>query len=86
MTHTVALADFLTKEQIAAATALHRQYLKQLVLSFSGASDLHKTLLEKIIQPNMAAIDQKLGQKNDPDYLAYALEFALTHSTPKRPA
>lgn len=37
-----------------------------------------KAVRDQIILPNMARIDAKLGQKNDPDYLSYAIEYVMT--------
>jgi hypothetical protein len=34
-------------------------------------------VLKEIINPNMERINTKLGQENDADYLAYAVEFAV---------
>ena len=31
----------------------------------------------KVIEPNMAMINEKTGQENDPRYWAYAMEFTL---------
>ena len=33
---------------------------------------------DQIIIPNMARINRSLGQENNPDYLAYAVEYVLT--------
>lgn len=64
-----AIRDFLTSEQIEKA---------QLVYRTASSSQLHKWLVDQVIRPNMAEINRKLGQENDADYLAYAVEYALT--------
>lgn len=56
------LGDFLTDEQ------LHR------------CADLYpnrEMIRDQIIKPNLAAINRKLGQENDADYLAYAIVYAI---------
>jgi hypothetical protein len=65
----VTISDFLTDRQIEQAVALHREY--------RGTSALHDLLVQKIIRPNMAAINRKLGQENDPSFLAYAVEYVI---------
>ena len=60
---TVALTDFLTKYQI-------QDCLK-------AGEDIQQILA--VIEPHMDEINQKLGQENDPKYLAYAIQYALSH-------
>ena len=62
MTKHVKLADFLTDKQIARAVELREA----------------KKICEEIIRPNLDAINRKLGQENDPMYLAYATEYVIT--------
>ena len=33
---------------------------------------------QKVIIPNMSAINKKTGQMNDPSYMAYLMEYALS--------
>jgi len=41
--------------------------------------DVHKELLAKVVTPEaMERIDRITGQKNDKDYIAYAIEYALS--------
>ena len=49
--------------------ALYREY--------RGTSAFHDLLVQKIILRNMAAINRKLGQENDPNFLAYAVEYVI---------
>lgn len=60
---TVSIADFLTPDQIKTAVWLAQ----------GGA----KAICKHLIEPNLEEINLKLGQENDPMYLAYAVECAL---------
>jgi hypothetical protein len=71
VTHTpksIALPEFLTRWQIAEATALYQVY----------GMDAVAKIQAQIIEPNMTTIDAKLGQENDPRYLAYAVVYVLS--------
>lgn len=57
----VQLSDFLTATQITAASKLSTA----------------KRICEQVIVPNLAEINRKLGQENDPMYLAYMCEYVL---------
>jgi len=62
------LPDFLTEDQIKEAIEIYK----------TAAPGTFATLVaEKIITPNMAEIDRKLGQANDAKYLAYACEYVF---------
>jgi hypothetical protein len=65
---TVGISDFLTSKEITQARKL---YLKTETHLFA------KECAELIIKPALAKINQKLGQENDPRYLAYAVEYFL---------
>lgn len=58
----VQLSDFLTESQIKAASTLSTA----------------KRICEQVIVPNLTEINRKLGQENDPMYLAYMCEYVLT--------
>lgn len=58
----VTLPDFLTDREL------------RLALKLGNARDI----CEQIIKPSIARINRDLGQKNDPMYLAYAVEYALS--------
>lgn len=60
----ITLADFLTPEEIDRAIRLRDR----------------KKVRDEIVLPNMARINEELGQENDPDYLAYAVEYVMTRS------
>lgn len=57
----VSITEFLTKDQI------------QEVFHLRTA----KLICDKVIKPNISNINQKLGQENDPMYLAYMIEHIL---------
>lgn len=65
---TVSLDQFLTEAQIERCITIFQN---------DHASDLAKIICEKVIRPNIEAINQKLGQENDPMYLAYMVEYVL---------
>lgn len=58
---TITLPDFLTNEQI------------EIAVNCKSA----KEITEKVITPNIDEINKKLGQENDPMYLAYACEYVF---------
>ena len=58
----VTMADFLTEDQLEKAVFLHPDT---------------KAIREQVIEPNMAAINELLGQENDAAYLAYAVTHAI---------
>ena len=65
---TVTLRQFLTTPEIVLAKKMYdgdRHHYARLVC-------------EKIIQPNIERINVSLGQENDPMYLAYAVEYAMS--------
>ena len=64
---TMTLPDFLTEVQIADAIRLYEAH-------GMGAVG---TIQSQVIEPNMAAINAKLGQENDARYLAYAVVYVL---------
>ncbi len=40
-----------------------------------------RRLEAEVVRPNMAEIDRKLGQKNDPTFIAYMLVFAINEAS-----
>ena len=64
------LPQFLTEAQIAEAARLHEIHGDHAV----------EQIRTRVIEPNMAAINAKLGQENDPRYLAYAVVHVLTRA------
>lgn len=66
------LGDFLTDDQIAQALTIWRR-------SRAPA----RQIADDVIKPNMAEINRRIGQENDPMYLAYACEYVF-NETEKR--
>ena len=64
----IGLGDFLTDAQIAEAIRLHALHDDLAV----------EQIRVRVIEPNMVTINAKLGQDNDPQYLAYAVVYAIT--------
>ena len=67
---TMTLQDFLTDEQINAAIKLYEAH----------GMDATSPICKQIIEPNMEAINAKLGQENDACYLAYAVVYVFLQS------
>jgi len=70
---TVTLIQFLTESQIAEAVRLYENCGDAAVAQIQNL----------VIEPNMAAINKKLGQENDPRYLAYAVVYACAQASSK---
>lgn len=68
----VTLADFLDGQQIDDAISIWRR-----------SETPAKEIADKVIAPNIGKINLKLGQENDPLYLAYMVE-AVFNETSKR--
>lgn len=73
---TMTLPDFLTDQQIAAALKLYEAH----------GMDATSKICKQIIEPNMAAINAKLGQENDARYLAYACVYVFSESEKRKKA
>ena len=70
---TMSLPQFLTAAQIAEAVRLFETQTK-------GAGAVMEQILERVIEPNITAINAKLGQENNARYLAYAVVYVLTQA------
>lgn len=57
----VTIGQFLTNEQIIEAFKLKKA----------------SPICEQVIKPNLKEINEKLGQDNDPMYLAYMIEYLI---------
>lgn len=68
----ITLPDFLTKEQIEKA---HELYVAK-----AGTPGFAQAVKEILIEPNIEEINRKLGQENDPMYLAYAVEYVFSQT------
>lgn len=65
---TIFVSEILTQPELAAAKKLY------------DTVDIHKFAKEcssQIIAPVIDRINKKLGQENDPTYLAYAVEYSF---------
>lgn len=67
MTKNVKLTDFLTDQQIGQAAAIYEHAPDQAAAK--------REIQDKIIEPNMATINERLGQENDADYMAYVVLY-----------
>lgn len=65
------LPDFLTDEQITLAIRLYEKHGDRAV----------ERIRAQVIEPNMEAINHKIGQENDARYLAYAVVYSLSQAT-----
>lgn len=65
---TMTLPQFLTDSQIAKAAKLYKAH----------GIDAVANIQAQVIEPNMVAINSKLGQENDARYLAYAVVYVLS--------
>jgi hypothetical protein len=65
----VTLPQFLTEAQIIEAKRLYEKSVDD------GFAVLQ--IQKHVIAPNLTAINAKLGQENDPRYLAYAVVFVF---------
>jgi len=59
---TIRLSDMLTDEQIQQCAALYPN---------------RERIRDEVVKPNMAELDRRLGQENDPDYLSYTIVYVL---------
>lgn len=64
----VSLASFLTEDQIYKVGLLWRK----------DNANFHRRAVDEIITPAMPDINRKLGQENDPDFIAYTIEYVLS--------
>jgi len=62
MNKQITLGDILTDREILLAAKLLKA----------------KEIAEQIIKPNIERINKKLGQENDPMYLGYLVEYAVS--------
>jgi hypothetical protein len=67
---TTTVPQFLTEAQITEAIRLYKAH----------GTDAVPHIQAQVIEPNMLAINEKLGQENDARYLAYAVVYAFVQS------
>lgn len=71
MTKHMLITDFLTLDQIKQASDIYERHLGLV----GGA--MHEEIKRLVVLPNMAQINAKIGQENDPDYITYAIEYVI---------
>ena len=71
---TMTLPQFLTEAQIAHAVKLYEAH----------GMDAVGKIRSEVIEPNIAAINEKLGQENDATYLAYAIVHVCSQADEAR--
>lgn len=67
---TVAIGDMLSESQVKRAITLYEQH-------FPKDGSFVEVLVREIIEPGLDEINRKLGQENNPHYLAYMVHHAL---------
>lgn len=67
----VTLPDILTEDQIAHAARLYKAH---------GMEKAVTKIQVEVIEPNMAAINEKLGQANSSRYVAYAVVYVFSEA------
>jgi len=70
MSKTMTIDQFLTKEQIDQAHTLYRKCKRDV------RSPAHM-ICEEIIKPNIQVMNKKLGQANEPMFLAYSVQYVF---------
>lgn len=70
----VTITDFLTAGEIKKCIAMWER----------DRGNFHQRVLDEIVKPNMARINEKLGQDNVPGFIAYAIEYALMQSEERK--
>jgi hypothetical protein len=75
----VSIGDFLNDDQIEQCT----RYWFDCREGKISQRRFHELVKVEIIESSIDAIDRKLGQKNDPAFLAYAVEYAFMHTDKK---
>jgi len=63
----ITIADILTDSEIDRARELYAE--------FKDTGTFASRVVDELIQPNIERINKKLGQENDPKYLAYCVEY-----------
>lgn len=74
MNKVVSIVDFLTESEIRKAMTLYKS---------ASPGTFARRCDEEIIKPVLPRINAKLGQENDPRYLAYAVEHVFNQSRAK---
>lgn len=72
---TITIREILTEEEINRAIELYQH---------AASGTFARRCSKEIIQPSIERINAALGQANDPLYLAYAVEYALSMAKVER--
>jgi hypothetical protein len=70
---TVSIDELFTPDELAQALAIWRRL----------ETPAHE-ICEKVVKPNMARVNTKLDQENNPLYIAYMIEYVF-NETERRP-
>ena len=76
----ISLQDFLTAEQITRCAQLYKTHLVR-TFTKQSTDPFAKVICNLVIKPNIIAINEKLGQENDPMFLAYAIEYIFNEAS-----
>jgi len=71
----VAVREFLSETEMQKVFTMYCRARSE------GRTDFAQRLVEEVIRPKLFRINTSLGQKNDPWYLAFAIEAALFQAT-----
>lgn len=66
------ITDLLTDQEIKRARQMYRR--------FKDTGRFAAEVSKQLIEPNMERINRRLGQENDPMFLAYAVEYILSQA------
>jgi hypothetical protein len=70
MNKTITIGDLLTDKELPKVSRLYVQ--------LKDTGTFARTVCDTYIRPKMTAINRLTGQDNDPMYLAYAVEHAMS--------
>jgi len=68
------MEDFLTTDQIERVVAIWNEH----------RTGFAQRVCDEVIAPNIEQINLKLGQENDPKFLAYAVEYVCMQAEARR--
>ena len=68
MAKTITLPDILTDQELTLAWRLYHS---------AADESFIRTMVKRIINPNIERINKATGQENDPKFLAYMIEYVF---------
>ncbi len=76
----VQLGEFLTDVQLRQVIEIKKDFdaAERRSAAEVAEASLARRIEREVIRPNLEEINAKLGQENDPAYLAYMLEYVLS--------